>query len=307
MTVRRRAPLLAFLILLGALPALADKAVPFLSGRVVDEAGMIPADARQRLEGKLAAFEQKTGAQVAVLTVDSLDGDPLEDYSMRVVDTWKLGKKGKDNGVLFLVSRQDRKMRIEVGYGLEGELTDLETGRILDNVVRPDFQKGDFGGGIEHGVDAILAGLGGGEVPAEPAAERPGQGVPAGFSLIFLFVLVTFSLLALTIPGCMGWGLYVFLMPFYMTFANAWFPGSGVLAVAGWAVLFPILKSFFSRGGRGGGLGGGGFGGRRSPWGGVLWGGGGGFGGRGGGFGGGGGGFSGGGGSFGGGGASGSW
>jgi uncharacterized protein len=187
-----RTPAFAALVVFLALPALAaDKPVPFLSGRVVDEAGMIPEDARQRIEQKLAAFEQKTGDQVAVLTVNSLDGEPVEDYSMRVVETWKLGKKGKDNGVLFLVAKEDRKMRIEVGYGLEGDLTDLENGRILDNVVRPDFQKGDFGGGIEHGVDAILNALGGGAVPvAAPQTEEDEGGSDWFFYVVFAVILL---------------------------------------------------------------------------------------------------------------------
>jgi uncharacterized protein len=188
---------LALILVLVSLPVTAaDKPVPFLSGHVVDEAGMIPEDVRQRIDQKLIAYEQSTGAQVAVLTVPSLDGDPVEDYSMRVVETWKLGKKGKDNGVLLLIAEQDRKMRIEVGYGLEGELTDLESGRIVDNVIRPDFQKGDFAGGIEHGVDAILSALGGGEVPAEPPA-RPvaSKGGPDGMFFIILIVIILFIVL----------------------------------------------------------------------------------------------------------------
>jgi uncharacterized protein len=192
-------PFAFFLALLSLRAAAADKPVPFLSGRVVDEAGMLPADARQRIEEKLAAFEKSTGAQVAVLTVASLDGDPIEDYSIRVVETWKLGKKEKDNGVLLLVAEQDRKMRIEVGYGLEGELTDLESGRIVDNVIRPDFQKGDFAAGIEHGVDAILSALGGGEVPAEPPARPASKGGPDG--MIFIIFIVVFLYIFLRSRG----------------------------------------------------------------------------------------------------------
>jgi uncharacterized protein len=302
-----RRPLALFLLLLLALPALADRAVPFLSGRVVDEAAMLPADARQRLEEKLAAFEQRTGDQVAVLTVDSLEGDPIEDFSLRVTETWKLGQKGKDNGVLLLIARQDRKMRIDVGYGLEPALTDQESGRIIDNVVRPDFQKGDFAGGIEHGVDAILTALEGGEVPAQPAEEPEEKGAPAGFILIAVLVLGTFSLIALFTPGFQGWFLYFFLMPFYRMFPSFLGLGGGAAVLVAWGVGFPILKLFLSRSGLGSRFGpatgsrrGGGW-----PWGGGGFGGGG-FGGRGG-FGGGGGGFSGGGGSFGGGGASGGW
>jgi len=176
-----------------ALPSLADKPVPFLSGRVVDEAAMIPADTKRRIEDKLAASEQRTGNQVAVLTVDSLDGEPIEDYSVRVAQTWKLGQKGKDNGVLLVVAKQDRKIRIDVGYGLEPTLTDLETSRIIE-LMRPDFQKGDFGGGIEHGTDAILTALDGGEVPAPPAGKPQGKGLP-GDLLTFVIAIGIFILL----------------------------------------------------------------------------------------------------------------
>lgn len=298
----RRLFLLVLAVLLAAAPV-AARDVPYLSGRVVDEAGLIPADVRQRIEQKLAAYEQQTGNQVAVLTVESLEGDPIEDFSLRVAETWKLGKAEKDNGVLLVIAEQDRRMRIEVGYGLEPVLTDLESGRIVDNVIRPAFQAGDFGGGIERGVDAILAALGGQEVPEEAPAPPGGGGeAPGCFTLIFLFVIGTFSLSAITSPGLQGWIMYLFLMPFFYFIPSLIFPGIGIAALIAWIVLFPILKLLFGR--RGGGRRRGGVrpGGWWFPGGGF----GGGFGGRGGGgFGGGG--FSGGGGSFGGGGASGSW
>jgi len=307
--MRRNRRAFAALALAAALPALADKAVPFLSGRVVDEAAMLPAETKQRMEEKLAAFEQRTGIQVAVLTVDSLEGEPIEDYSIRVAETWKLGQKGKDNGVLLLVAKQDRKMRIEVGYGLEPTLTDLESSRIIDNVIRPYFQKGDFGAGIEHGVDAILSALEGGEVPAQPVAQPAAKRAPPGFVLLFLLVLVTFSAFAVVSRGLHAWFFYLFLTPFYALFPAFILPGIGISAlIVAWVVLFPILRLWASKSGVGDR-----FGSwprsPRGPWGGGFWGGGGGggFGGFGGGGGGGGGGFSGGGGSFGGGGASGGW
>jgi uncharacterized protein len=295
---------LAVLFVLCTPAALRARDVPFLSGRIVDEAGMLAPDARQRIEQKLAAFEQRTGNQVAVLTIASLQGDPIEDFSVRVAETWKLGQKGKDNGVIFLIARDEHQMRIEVGYGLEPELTDAESGRILDNLVRPAFRNGDFSGGIEQGVDAILAGLGGAEVPAAPAVPEP-AGVPAGFGLILIFVLATFSLVAVTTSGCQSWFLYVFLMPFCVIFGRMIFPSFGFLLLGIWVVLFPIVKAFLGRSGGTRRFG------SRGGWGGPFWGGGpfiggGGFGGGRGGFGGGGG-FSGGGGRFGGGGASGSW
>jgi uncharacterized protein len=289
----RRTLVILLLVLASPLAALD---VPFLSGRVNDLANLIPADARQRIEQKLAAFEQKTGAQVAVLTIPTLEGEPIEDFSLRVVEAWKLGKKGKDNGVLFLVARDDRRMRIEVGYGLEGDLTDLETNRIMDNVVAPHFRNGDFGGGIEKGVDAILASLEGQEVVAPEtggAQEVRSPGGNAFSGLVFAFVIGVFALMAITTGGVMGWLLYFFMMPFIL--------GFGLPVLIGWVVLFPILKLLFGRklGSRTGGRGG--------WWGGGPFIGGGGWGGGGGGWSGGGGGFSGGGGSFGGGGSSGSW
>jgi uncharacterized protein len=286
-------------------PPLAALDVPYLSGRVNDYADIIPDSAEPRIEQKLAAFEQKTGNQVAVLTIESLQGEVLEDFSLKVAETWKLGQKGKDNGVLFLISEQDRKMRIEVGYGLEPELTDLESSRILDDVVRPYFRNGDFAGGIEHGADAIMASVQGQEITPAPDADSGASDMPPGakvlFGLIFLFVIGTFSLIALFSQGCQSWFLYVFLMPFYAAFPSAISPVLGIGAVIAWAVLFPILKVLFGKRlasgiptwgsrGRGGWWGGGPF----------IFGGGGGWSG-------GGGGFSGGGGSFGGGGSSGSW
>ncbi|HXO18437.1 MAG TPA: TPM domain-containing protein, partial [Thermoanaerobaculia bacterium] len=298
---------LAVLLVLLAIPLLA-KDVPFLSGRVDDTAGMLPPEARQRIEDKLKALEQQTGAQVAVLTVDSLDGEVLEDYSHKVAQTWGLGKKGKDNGVLLLISKSDRKIRIEVGYGLEGQLTDLQNHVIIDEIMRPEFQRGDFAGGIEKGVGAIVSAVSGKGVPTpEKPAGRPNDLPVAGralFGLIFLVVIGTFSLVALSTSGCQSWFLYLFLTPFYFTFPMAiGGPALGIGLAVGWLVLFPVLRLLFGRR-----TGGGGFW-RGGGWpiffpGGFLGGGGGGWSSRGGGWGGGGG-FSGGGGGFGGGGASG--
>lgn len=305
---RRMIATSAILLLLLAVP-LAALEVPYLSGRVNDNADLVPDDVQQRIEQKLAGFEQKTGNQIAVLTVESLEGEAVEDYSLRVAETWKLGQQGKDNGVLFLISEQDRRMRIDVGYGLEAELTDLETNRIMDNVVRPYFRSGDFGSGVEKGVDAIVSSLEGQEVTPAPGADTAPQmarGEKTVFGLIFLVVISVFSMVAIFSQGCQSWFLYLFLMPFYATFPNLIFPGLGIGALIGWAILFPILKTLFGNRG-GGGRGGpfGGLGGRRGGFGPVILGGGG-WGGGGGGWGGGGG-FSGGGGSFGGGGSSGSW
>ena len=294
--------LAVLLVLFLLLPhSAAAKDVPPLTGRIVDQANLLNGDERQRLESKLAQFEQQTGDQVAVLTVDSLDGEAIEDYANKVGRAWALGQKGKDNGVLLLVARQDRRMRIEVGYGLEPVLTDLQTKVIQDEVIIPYFKKGDFGGGIEAGVDAILSTLQGKPFQAAPEpADQParGKGGPDfGFLLFLLFILVPFSLNA---ARSRSWLLYIVLMPIYFFLGSLISTVVGLVALGVWAVLFPILRTVLPNlpgGGRRGGPGGWFMG--------PGWGGGGG----GGGFfgGGGGGGFSGGGGSFGGGGSSSSW
>jgi len=171
----------AAIALLVALAAPA-KEIPYLSGRVVDEASLLSAAARQRIDGELAALERESGDQVAVLIVQSLGGEPLEEYSIKVAQTWKLGQKGKDNGILLLIARDDRKLRIEVGYGLEGTLTDLLSNEIIDQVVRPRFRQGDFDGGVEQGVDAIVKVLHGQPLPARPAAPAAGA-MPIGSAL----------------------------------------------------------------------------------------------------------------------------
>ncbi len=161
----RRVPLLLLLLLLPLAWALARE-IPALTGRVNDTANLIPLDQRQRIEAQLAQFEQQTSNQVSVLTVDSLDGEEIADYANKVGRAWGLGQKGKDNGALLLVSKNDRKMRIEVGYGLEPVLTDLQTSIIQNQVIIPYFKKGDFGGGIEAGV-------------TRHPEHDPGEGCPA--------------------------------------------------------------------------------------------------------------------------------
>ena len=217
-------PLVLGLVWLVAGPAAwAAKEVPFLAARVNDLANLVPPAVRERLETKLADLERRTGAQIAVLTVDSLDGDSVEDYAVRVFQTWKLGRKGVDDGVLFVVARQERRMRIEVGYGLESRLTDARSRQILDDIVRPVFRAGNFGAGIEAGVDAIAAVIQGAPLPA-PKKDRTGQvGSVVGilvFALMFLTVIGTFSMVALFTPGIAGWFLYLFLTPFYAIFPS---------------------------------------------------------------------------------------
>ncbi|MEM9997062.1 MAG: TPM domain-containing protein, partial [Bacteroidota bacterium] len=137
------------------MPVHAQVAVPTLTGRVVDLADLIDADMEAALTATLAALEDSTTHQVAVLTLPDLQGEAVEPVATRIFNAWGLGQQGLNNGVLLLVARDDRKLRIEVGVGLEGVLTDAEAGRIIRNRIVPRFRSGDFAGGIQAGVLAI--------------------------------------------------------------------------------------------------------------------------------------------------------
>jgi uncharacterized protein len=284
----------------------AQKAVPELWGqRVHDDAQVLKKETVDALENQLAAFEDSTSNQIAILTVQSLDGDVLEDYSLRVVEKWKLGQADKDNGVLLLVAVDDHKMRIEVGHGLEGVLTDAISNRIIRNEMAPNFRRDDYDAGIRAGIDGIVKAIGG-EYSSSDGDETNdlddltiGQRIGIGLGL-FVFLGI-FAFMGLAAPGKIGWVIYVFLIPFYTIFpimavgTKYWYlPGSIYL------IAFPILKILFGKSTWGQkiskGMSSGSSTGGWSSGGGSSWG-----------SGGGGSGFSGGGGSFGGGGSSGSW
>jgi uncharacterized membrane protein YgcG len=145
--------------------------VPYLSGRVVDDAEILKPATRDALAAKLKAHEARTTDQIVVLTVRTIGDASIESFATAVFEQWKLGQKGKDNGVLLIVVPADHKMRIEVGYGLEGTLTDAQAGRIIRNVITPEFKAGDFDGGVSAGVDAMLGVLEGtADLPADDAA-----------------------------------------------------------------------------------------------------------------------------------------
>lgn len=238
-----------------ALPAFAAvREVPFLSGRVVDEAALLSPEARAALEAKLAKLETDTKAQVAVLTVASLDGEPIEDFSHRVAETWKLGDVKRDDGVLFLVARDDRKMRIEVGYGLEPTLTDIRTRRIQDDLVRPAFRSGDYGGGIEKGIDAIGAQLRG-EAPPDPPPAAPAQPIGLAGQLIvggmLLLVMAVFGGFGVMTPGCACWLVYAVVTPFVAILGAVAAPPAGALGILLlWLVGFPAIRLWLRLTGR---------------------------------------------------------
>jgi uncharacterized protein len=287
---------LAVLLWTGAALALE---VPALVGRVNDSAGMLSASAVRRIETLLKDLEQKDSTQVVVLTIPSLQGESLEDFSIRVAERWKIGHKGLDNGAILIVAREDRKVRIEVGYGLEGRLTDLTAGRIIRERIVPEFRAGRFDQGVLNGVEAVIEVVRG-EFKA-PATREPrgiadkGAGI-VPFLIVFIFLVFTLG----RVSRALGTAAGGFLMPFlgHMAFS----PGALILLILVGAGLIAgfvlsVFAGFSPLGSR--------YAGRRPRSGhfGFPFG----FPGGGGGFSSGGGGFSGGGGGFGGGGASGSW
>lgn len=263
--------------------------VPVLQGYVNDYGNMISPEAEARIESDLKAFEQSDSTQVVILTVTSLEGDALEDYTIRVAEKWKIGQAKKDNGVIFFASKNDRVMRIEVGRGLEGVLTDLLSGRILDNIVRPRFKAGDFDGGFSEGAAAIIKACRGEFTNDSPPA---GESSETGGSPLFMFFFMGILFLSAIVKKFSkpaGSTIGALAMPFMVNFLL--FPiglaGIVISAVAG--ALLPVIAPKFASGGF---MGGGGWssGGSGGGWSGSDSGG-----------------FSGGGGSFGGGGSSGGW
>jgi uncharacterized protein len=149
-------------------PALALVAVPPLTGRVVDQTGTLSSGDIASLTQTLKDLETRKGSQIAVLIVPTTDGEAIEPFSLRVAEAWKIGRKKIDDGALLVIAKNDRHLRIEVGYGLEGALTDVTTKRIIDEVITPKFRSGDFAGGISAGVDRMIAVINGEKLP-EPA------------------------------------------------------------------------------------------------------------------------------------------
>ncbi|MFO0688066.1 MAG: TPM domain-containing protein [Myxococcota bacterium] len=269
-----------------------------LAARVNDEAGLLAPDEARALEDELAAFERETGHQIAVLTVKTLEGEAIESFALRVAEAWKLGDAKRDDGALVVVASEDRKARIEVGYGLEGVLPDALAARILREQMIPWFKRGEMGQGVRAGVEAVLLAARGEVVPTTERGRERGEGAPSTVQAVLIAVL-----LGAFIGGNLGRISRIFgslvggsLAAFVAFLLTALLSASLLAALAGFfsSLLFSLAPTGPGLHGRGpGGWRGGGYGG----WGGGF--GGGGFGG--------GGGFSGGGGGFGGGGASGSW
>jgi len=231
--------------------------VPFLTGRVTDNAEILSKEMRQTISESLKAHEQKTGNQIAVLTIPSLDGESIEDYAVNVFNSWKLGQKGKDNGILLIVAPNDRRMRIEVGYGLEGTLPDGLAGSIIRNIMTPQFKTGNYNDGIQAGIKAIIEVLEGGTLAdMESAASDKGK-ESSGLGLnepeltiterilfgAFIFGIIgLFTVIGILTPG-VGWFLYFFLIPFWAMFPIIVVGTNGALyCLITYLIAFPIAK-----------------------------------------------------------------
>jgi uncharacterized protein len=282
-----RACLLA-LTVCWAFAAAAEVAVPPLSGRVVDQTGTLSSSDVAALTQTLQSLETRKGSQVAVLIVPTTAPEAIEQYSIRVAEAWKIGRRKIDDGALLVVAKDDRKLRIEVGYGLEGALNDVTAKRIIDEVITPKFRNGDFAGGISAGVQRIVSVIEGEKLPAPAVRQQPNSGFlshndPRNHLLLigfFFIVAVVLRNMLGRLIGSVATGIVVALA--------VWLVAGDLIAslqAGGIAFVFTLFAGW-SSGGGGSWSGGGGWSSGSSDSGG---------------------GFSGGGGSFGGGGASGSW
>lgn len=164
--------------------------IPRPVGHVNDFAKMMNPQDAQTLELKLRDYETQTSNEIAVVTIKTLGNESVEDYTIRLAEQWKVGKKGKDNGVILLIAKEEKKFRIEVGYGVEGVLTDAQSKIILEREMKPYFKKEEFGKGILAGVDGIIAVIGGGYTPTAASAEPEKESV--SFSAVWLFIILFF-------------------------------------------------------------------------------------------------------------------
>ena len=268
-------------------PAQAEVAVPPLTARVTDLTGTLTAEQKSTLEQRLAAFEASKGSQIAVLMLPSTKPEDIAQYSIRVAEAWKIGRKGTDDGLILVVAKEDRRLRIEVGYGLEGAIPDAVSKRVISDTITPRFKADDYYGGISAGVDQLIKLVEGEKLPPPSGSpSTPGSNQASGAKDPFEYIVPAFFFILIV-----GAALRAVLGRFTGAIATA-----GVAGVAGWvmfslgiagiaaivAFLFTLMNSGRWASGGGGFSSGGGSGS-------------------------GGGGFSGGGGSFGGGGSSGSW
>ncbi len=171
--------------------------IPSLKKRVTDKTGTLRATELHALEQKLADFETQKGSQIVVVIIPTTEPEAIEQYSIRLAEAWEIGRQGVDDGVILLVAKDDRKLRIEVGYGLEGAIPDIYAKRIIENIILPRFRQGDFAGGINQGVDALMQLINGENLPTALTEKAETQGVPGW---VIPLVLVLFFVLMMNTP-----------------------------------------------------------------------------------------------------------
>ena len=229
----------------------AQKPIPELWGqRVHDEALVLKQATIDQLEKGLEQYEDSTSNQIAILIIQSLDGQFIEEYSLKVAEKWKLGVKAKDNGVLLLIAIDDHKMRIEVGHGLEGVLTDALCNRIIRNEMAPEFRRGDYDAGILAAIHSIVQAIGG-EYSSTDKEGNDFDNMSTGGKIalaagLFVFLGI-FAGIGLFSKGYMTWVLYAFMMPFYAVFMGFMF---GWWIFLGYVILYPLLRFWVIKSGR---------------------------------------------------------
>src|SRR5690242_925558 len=218
-------------LLLSACLVQADVAIPPLTSSVTDLTGTLSPSEVAQLQGKLADFEARKGSQIAVLIVPTTQPETIEQYSIRVVDAWKLGRKGIDDGVLLLVAKQDRTVRVEVGYGLEGVLPDAVAKRITDEIIVPEFRQGRFAAGINAGVDQIIGVVEGEPLPPPPARSARGGNSSAAADILMNNIIFVFILL------------FIAAKVFQSIFGR--FIGASLMSVAAAIIVWLVFTSIF--------------------------------------------------------------
>jgi uncharacterized protein len=244
-------------------PARAETPVPPLKAHVTDLTATLDTSAQQALEGKLVALEQAKGAQVAVLIVDATQPETIEQYGLRVAEAWKLGRKGVDDGALLLIAKSERALRIEVGYGLEGTIPDAVAKRIIAEIIVPRFKAGDFPGGINAGVDAMIKLVQGEPLPEPQHHDASGGNGDGLLPVVMMLVFVAGGILRALFGRLAGASVAA-----GVAFLGAWMLLGSLLyglGIALAAFLFTLVGGrgvgVFGGGGFSGGGGGGGFGG----------------------------------------------
>jgi len=248
-------------------------AIPALKARVTDLTQTLTSDQQNQIEAKLAAFEQQKGSQIAVLIVPTTQPEDIAQYSIRVTDAWKLGRKNVDDGLLILVAKDDHKMRIEVGRGLEGAIPDLTAKRIISEILGPSFKQGDFYGGLNNAADKLIGLVNGEQLPAPGSQALSSKSFGNLLPMLLFGGLILGGMLRAMFGNFFGGALTGGAIGIF-----AWFLGGGLLT----AIIFGIIAFFITLIGptglgQMGGFGGGYGGGRSSGGGNIFSGGGGGF------------------------------